>query len=127
MLAREAKSIGEFRARQSAAFAAERAAWDAAGEFEPRDEPEATAAPVGTTFEVPVNGSLVTAPMTSNVWKVAVRPGDQVVAGQVMVIIEAMKTETAVLSPCDGAVVDVAVIPGMQVSTGAPLVVLASA
>jgi urea carboxylase len=127
MLAREAESIAEFRVRQSAAFAAERAAWDAAGEFESRDDAEAMSAPVRTTFEVPVNGSLVTAPMTSNVWKVVVRPGDQVVAGQVMVIIEAMKTETPVLSPCDGAVVDVAVIPGMQVSTGAPLVVLASA
>ena len=127
MLAREAQSIAEFRVRQSAAFAAERAAWAAAGEFEPRDEPEAMAAQTGSTLAVPANGTLVTAPMTSNIWKVEVRPGDQVVAGQAMVIIEAMKTETAVLSPCDGAVVDVAVTPGMQVSTGAPLVVLASA
>jgi biotin carboxyl carrier protein len=65
--------------------------------------------------------------MTSNVWKVTVRPGDQVVTGQSLVIIEAMKTETSVLSPCDGTVVDVAVTPGTQVSTGTPLVVLASA
>ncbi len=126
LLVREAESIGEFRARQSAAFAAERAAWAAAGEFESRDEAETPAAVPGRTFEVPLNGTLVTAPMTSNVWKVAVRPGDQVVRGQTMVIIEAMKTEAAVLSPCDGAVVDVVVTPGMQVSTGAPLVVLAS-
>ena len=76
---------------------------------------------------MPVNGTLVTAPMTSNVWKVKIRAGDPVVTGQPLVIIEAMKTETAVLSPCDGTVFDVAVTPGMLVSTGAPLVVLAPA
>jgi urea carboxylase len=124
MLQREAESIATFRATQSAAFATERAAWAAAGEFEPRLEAEAPASAADPTFEVPANGTLVTAPMTSNVWKVEVSPGDQVVTGQPVVIIEAMKTETAVLSPCDGAVVDVMVEPGMQVSAGAPLVVL---
>jgi urea carboxylase len=124
MLAREAESIGQFRARQSAAFAAERGAWAAAGEFERRDEP-AISAPV-PAYQVPPNGTLVTAPMTSSVWKVAVQPGDQVVAGQAMVIIEAMKTETAVLSPCNGAVLEVVVTPGMQVTSGAPLVVVAA-
>jgi biotin carboxyl carrier protein len=49
------------------------------------------------------------------------------VAGQAVVIIEAMKTETAVLSPCNGAVLEVVVSPGMQVTSGQPLVVLASA
>jgi urea carboxylase len=78
------------------------------------------------SVEIPANGTLVTAPMTSNVWKVSVQPGDQVVAGQAMVIIEAMKTETAVVSPCNGAVVEVFVTPGTQVTAGAPLVVLAS-
>jgi urea carboxylase len=65
--------------------------------------------------------------MNSSVWKVAVQPGDHVVAGQAVVIIEAMKTETAVLSPCNGAVIEVVVSPGMQVTSGEPLVVLASA
>jgi urea carboxylase len=125
MLVREASSIAEFRGVQSAAFATERAAWAAAGEFEPRDEP--TPSTQASAYEVPANGILVTAPMTSSVWKVAVQPGDQVVAGQAMVIIEAMKTETAVVSPCNGAVVDVVVTPGMQVTSGTPLVVVASA
>jgi urea carboxylase len=125
MLAREAPSIGEFRARQSAAFAAERSAWAAAGEFE-RSEESGRGAP-RPAYEVPPNGTLVTAPMTSSVWKVAVQPGDHVVAGQAVVIIEAMKTETAVLSPCNGAVLEVVVSPGMQVTSGEPLVVLASA
>jgi urea carboxylase len=125
MLALEAPSIREFRARQSAAFAAERSAWEAAGEFERREEPGR--GPQRPAYEVPPNGTLVTAPMTSSVWKVAVQPGDHVVAGQAVVIIEAMKTETAVLSPCNGAVLEVVVSPGMQVTSGEPLVVLASA
>ncbi len=126
MLRQEAPSIAVFKERQAAAFAAERAAWAAAGEFEPREEP-ALERPDAPSVELPANGTLVTAPMTSNVWKVSVQPGDQVVAGQAMVIIEAMKTETAVVSPCNGAVVEVFVTPGTQVTAGAPLVVLVSA
>ena len=62
--------------------------------------------------------------MTSSVWKVNVEPGDEVEAGQAVVIIEAMKTETSVLSPCGGTVIDVVALPGAQVATGAPLVVV---
>ncbi|HWI70463.1 MAG TPA: urea carboxylase, partial [Baekduia sp.] len=40
-LDQEAGSIAAFRARQAAAFGAERAAWAAAGEFDPRPEPAA--------------------------------------------------------------------------------------
>jgi urea carboxylase len=122
MLEREAGPIAEFRAHQSAAFATERAAWAAAGEFEPREE--SVADPLAAEFTVPENGSVIAAPMTSNVWKVSVQPGDQVTAGQAVVIIEAMKTETAVLAPCSGTVVHVMATPGMQVTAGAPLVVL---
>ena len=122
MLAREAGSIAQFRTHQSAAFATERAAWAAAGEFKPRQE--VAPDPLAAAFTVPENGSVIAAPMTSNVWKVSVQPGDQVVAGQAVVIIEAMKTETAVVSPCNGTVTHVMATPGMQVSAGAPLVVL---
>jgi urea carboxylase len=127
MLEREAAGIAEFRARQTAAFAAERAAWAAAGEFERREEPATAAPEPEAEVRVPPNGTLVTAPMTSNVWKVVVQPGDTVVAGQAIVVIEAMKMETVVVSPLDGAVVDVVVTPGTQVTTGAPLVVLTPA
>jgi urea carboxylase len=124
MLVREAPSIAAFRSRQSAAFTAERTAWEAAGEFEPREEVVVAA---GAEYVVPAGGTLITAPMTSSVWKVSVAPGGQVVAGQPLVIIEAMKMETTVRSPCDGVVVDVMVAPGTQVHTGAPLVVVEAA
>jgi urea carboxylase len=124
MLATEAASIAEFRLRQSAAFTAERSAWAAAGEFEPREAEVADHR--AAEYVVPANGTLVVAPMTSSVWKVAVVPGDRVVAGQTLVIIEAMKTETTVLAPTDGTVADVMVVPGAQVHSGAPLLVLES-
>jgi urea carboxylase len=124
MLAREASGIAAFRDRQSAAFAAERAAWAAAGEFDRREE-QVQAPQEHQRF--PEGTILVTAPMTSSIWKVSVQPGDRVVAGQALVVIEAMKTETAVLAPCSGDVLDVVVTPGMQVSTGSPLVALAAA
>ena len=122
MLAREAASIDDFRQRQSAAFSTERAAWEAAGEFATRDEVDAN--PLAAEYTPPEGGVVIGAPMTSSVWKVNVEPGDEVEAGQAVIIIEAMKTETSVLSPCGGTVIDVVAVPGAHVATGAPLVVV---
>jgi urea carboxylase len=122
MLEAEAPSIAAFRAHQSASFNAERAAWAAAGEFEPRADVVEEAAVAD--YVPPPNGTVISAPMTSSVWKVSVQPGDAVVAGQAVVIIEAMKTETTVATPCGGTVLEVLVTPGTQVSAGAPLVVV---
>ena len=122
MLAREASSIEEFRTTQSRAFSGERRAWEAAGEFAPREEAEAN--PLAAEYTPPAGAAVISAPMTSSVWKVNVVPGDEVQPGQVVVIIEAMKTETAVSSPWAGTVMEVVAPPGTQVATGAPLVVI---
>jgi urea carboxylase len=122
LLADNAGSIADFRARQAAAFSAERDAWERAGEFEPRDE----AAPAHdvTSVTAPEGGSVVGAPMTSSVWKVSARPGDIVDTGHPLVILEAMKTEMHVSAPGPGVVLDVLVSPGDQVDSGRALVVL---
>jgi urea carboxylase len=60
----------------------------------------------------------------SSVWRVDVRPGDRVRAGQPLLALEAMKLETVVTAPQDGSVADVLVTPGTQVAPGSPLVVL---
>jgi urea carboxylase len=117
----EAASIAAFRERQSAAFAAERGAWEAAGEFEPRPEP---AGPVDDATDVPDDALLVQAPVSASVWQVEVAAGDQVTAGQRLLTLEAMKLETALDSPVDGCVLDVLVGSGDQVLPGAALVVL---
>jgi urea carboxylase len=126
MLTTNADSIDAFRARQAAAFAAERRAWEAAGEFEARDEQPVAAAPVAE-LAVPPGGSVVEAPMTASVWKVEVRPGASVDADQVLVVLEAMKTEMHVVAPVAGVVTEVLVVPGEQVAVGGPLVVMGPA
>ncbi|WP_369793967.1 5-oxoprolinase/urea amidolyase family protein [Actinoplanes sp. SE50/110] len=122
-LAANADSIAAFRATQAAAFGAERDAWAAAGEFDPRPEPEA--APAAGQVTVPDGGALVEAPFVSSVWRVDVRPGDRVAAGQPLLALEAMKLETVVTAPRAATVTDILVTPGAQVAPGSPLVVLA--
>jgi urea carboxylase len=124
-LDREADDIAAFRARQARAFGTERAAWAAAGEFDPRPEPVA-AHGVAATVDLPPGGVLVEAPLSASVWKVDVGPGDAVRPGDRLLTLEAMKTETAIESPVEGEVVKVLVGAGDQVSSGSALVVVAS-
>ncbi|MEZ4269765.1 MAG: biotin/lipoyl-containing protein, partial [Myxococcota bacterium] len=64
------------------------------------------------------------APMPGKVLDLKVAPGDLVVRGQVLVVVEAMKMEHAVKSPRDGTVARVGVAVGDMVNPGTPLVVL---
>jgi urea carboxylase len=126
-LDREAGDIAAFRARQARAFSAERAAWAASGEFDPRPEPVAAAANgAGLPIDLPPGGVLVEAPLSASVWKVDVGPGDTVRAGDRLLTLEAMKTETAIESPVEGEVVEVLVGAGDHVAPGSALVVLAA-
>ncbi|MFG2476814.1 5-oxoprolinase/urea amidolyase family protein [Streptomyces fagopyri] len=125
-LAAHAESIARFRARQGAAFGAERDAWEAAGEFTRAD---AAAAPVAAAAEVtvPAGGRLVEAEFAASVWQLNVEPGDRVTAGQPLLALEAMKMESRVSAPMDGVVRQVLTRPGAQVEAGTALVVLAPA
>jgi urea carboxylase len=122
----EADDIAAFRARQARAFSAERAAWAAAGEFDARPEPVATRG-IDAPVDLPPGGVLVEAPLSASVWKVDIGPGDTVRAGDRLLTLEAMKTETAIESPVEGEVVEVLVGAGDQVSSGSALVILAAA
>jgi propionyl-CoA carboxylase alpha chain len=64
------------------------------------------------------------APMPGNVVRVAVAAGARVAAGQVLVVLEAMKMEHAVHASSAGTVVEVDVAEGDQVETGRVLVVV---
>jgi excisionase family DNA binding protein len=68
--------------------------------------------------------SSVTAPMPGTIVGMRVREGDAVEAGQVLVILEAMKMENTVTAPAAGTVARVAVEPGRQVGRGEILVEL---
>ena len=121
-LTENASSIEEFRERQAVAFAAEREAWRLAGEFEPRDE--VVIDTVAPDVVAPPGSAIIDAPMTATVWKVSVRPGEVVEAGQVLLVLEAMKTEIAVTATVAGVVLEILSVPGDQVSAGRPVVVL---
>jgi pyruvate carboxylase subunit B len=64
------------------------------------------------------------APMPGLVVRVNVRPGDQVQAGQALVVMEAMKMENELRSPSAGVVKAVSVQPGAAVEKGTLLVEL---
>lgn len=70
-------------------------------------------------------GERVNAPMPGNILKVEVNKGDKVKAGQILVILEAMKMENEIVAPKAGTVAQVVVKVGEKVDTGATLVVLA--
>ncbi|MDN7182759.1 urea carboxylase [Caballeronia sp. SEWSISQ10-4 2] len=115
-LASEAEGISQFRARQQAAFQAERERWREAGASE-----ESLEAPVPHTTEIaPLeDGQIaVDSEIAGNLWQVRVTPGETVSAGDVLLIIESMKMEISVCAPCAGTVGEVYVSPGSPVRAG---------
>ncbi len=68
------------------------------------------------------DGGVVHAPAPAVVVSIAVKPGDTVLAGDRLAVLEAMKMEMQVVAPFSGKVRHVFAIPNVQVDTGAPLV-----
>jgi acetyl-CoA/propionyl-CoA carboxylase biotin carboxyl carrier protein len=69
----------------------------------------------------------VTSPMQGTVLDVKVADGDEVVAGQVICIVEAMKMENEVTAPRTGVVEELAVGPGEPVTAGQRICSIVSA
>jgi len=69
-------------------------------------------------------GGLVRAPMHGKVLAVLVEQGAQVVRGQRVAIIEAMKMEHTLTAPVDGTVSEIAVAKDTQVAEGAKVLVI---
>ena len=85
------------------------------------------AAPAAAAPAAPVvtgAGEAVNAPMPGNILKVNVQNGQAVKAGEVLVVLEAMKMENEIMAPKAGTVTQVLVSKGSTVDTGAPLVVI---
>jgi urea carboxylase len=110
-------SIEKFRARQRAAFVAERERWAALP-----PPPEVVDAPPAGEDAVPPGALAVRAAVTGSVWQIAVPTGSRVAAGDRLVVLETMKMETPVLAPAAGVVVAVCCAPGALVRPGQTLV-----
>ena len=95
----------------------------------PATAPAAAPAPVAAPSAAPAAslaaGEPVKAPMPGVVLKVQVQQGQAVKAGQVLVILEAMKMENEIVAPKDGTVAQIVAAKGASVESGSPLVILA--
>ena len=67
---------------------------------------------------------VISSQMTGRVTRVDVKPGDKVEAGQVLLLVEAMKMENEITAPQAGTVKEVGVAAGARVAEGDVLVVL---
>ena len=70
-------------------------------------------------------GEALPSPLAGNVFRIEVSVGQQVKAGDVVVILEAMKMETEVRAPKDGTISSIDVSVGDSVVSGAPLMSIA--
>ena len=71
-----------------------------------------------------VSSNAVVAPLAGSVARVLVADGDEIEAGQVLLVLEAMKMETEITAPAAGKVVAVLVKPGDAVQGGQALIEL---
>ncbi len=94
----------------------------------------APAAPVAAPAEAPapaaapapanVDGTQVKAPMPGTILAVKKAVGDAVKAGDVIVVLEAMKMENDIVAPCDGTVKSINAPKGTTVNTDDVLAVI---
>lgn len=90
----------------------------------PAVEAPAAAAPAPAPAPAAASGTVVSSPLPGNVLAIEVNPGEAVKAGQVLVLIEAMKMENEIVAPCDGVVKQILVNKGAVVATGDKLLVI---
>ena len=82
------------------------------------------AAPEDDRDERPVDARGVASPVQGSVWQVVVKAGDEVAAGDTLVVVESMKMEFAVTARQGGRVWKVLCQEGGAVQAGQDVVVL---
>ncbi|PLW69743.1 sodium-extruding oxaloacetate decarboxylase subunit alpha [Pseudohalioglobus lutimaris] len=86
--------------------------------------PAPTAVPGAAAAPAPSAGEPLKAPLAGNIIRIEVSPGDAVAAGDVVLILEAMKMETEVRASQDASIVSIDVKVGDAVAVGDTLVTL---
>jgi len=123
-LADNAPSIGAFKATQQAEFEAERERWKASGQAEYASDVEVAEAGSDSELDLPEGGRAVATSVPGNVWKIEVAVGDEVQAGDLLLVVESMKMEFNVLAPCAGTVYQLYCREGAPVAAGQDVVVI---
>lgn len=82
------------------------------------------AAPAPAAQAVSAEGTTIPSPMPGSILNVNVTVGQAVKAGDVLMILEAMKMENDISAPCDGTVKQILVTKGSTVNTDDILIVI---
>ena len=85
--------------------------------------PSAPVAPVASPT-APAEGKTVTSPMPGTILNINVTNGQSVRAGEILLVLEAMKMENDIVAPSDGIVKQVLVTKGSTVDTDQVLVII---
>jgi urea carboxylase len=128
-LADNAASIAQFKARQQAAFEAERERWNHSSQAAVAGGSGKALGPGGPASEaqvpeIPVGCISVSSPITGNVWQIAVQAGARVKAGDELIVVEAMKMEIPIAADETGEIVEVRCERGRTIYAGETLLVL---
>jgi urea carboxylase len=115
--------IAAFKARQSEAFHEERERWRLNGQLEVAGLHEMPDVDL-VEQEAAEGCEAVSAPMTANVFQIAVEPGQHVEAGQKLIVLDAMKMELSIGAPAAGVVEKILCQSGQMVSAGQQLAIL---
>jgi urea carboxylase len=123
-----AASIGQFKARQQAAFEAERDRWRAGGGADQNDgaltdDAAAISATRGAP-SLPEGCIAISSPVTGSVWQLKTAVGQRASPGDALLLIEAMKMEIAVQAELAGTIVELRCQRGQAVTAGDTLIVL---
>ncbi|KAA9177316.1 urea carboxylase [Delftia sp. BR1] len=116
-LAQNAQEINTFREKQHKAYANEVALWESDVKADASESAAESAAG-------PLDANTVTADISGNVWKFLVEVGQEVEAGQPLLVLEAMKMEFQVVASQAGRIAAVHCQAGKAVAAGDALMVL---
>lgn len=119
-------SIDEFTRKRQQAFDDELAEWVRSGQINFESDQDLTSSS-GEEEALPENCVAIESPVAGNVWKMLVKPGDEVQEGDALMILESMKMEIEIVAPHAGIVYAVNRSEGSQVAAGQALVVLQEA
>ncbi len=123
-LAQNEVAITAFRAQREQSFNEELAHWHATGQFN-FEVPEA--AVEATEPDWPEHAVVVDSPVSGSVWQCIAAEGQQVKAGDTLMVLESMKMEIPLQAVSDGTVLQMRLEEGARVVAGQALVVMEEA
>ena len=121
-LNQESASINTFKAKQKAAFEAERNNWIATGQANYSQEIEHEQALPPLTLEA--GQVLAKSHVAGNLWQIKVAIGDVVKVNDVLVIVESMKMEIAITAQVNGEISQIICTEGNSVAPGQALLII---